>query len=200
MERLVLVQHTEVPCSECIFLTVGCRVVRPCTVELQHILPTANVLTQCSHEKSRLLAAVTQNISVNPQGLQRQELFLLASEDDWGITLLLAVGTCVVWVTSANLYSSVSCLFSPKPHFVYKWWLYVKTFCLSSNQCLGSFSTPHMHTDITDTHTHHTLLNCLVHCNMNGVFLLQSKLKPLYFSLSSVYVQMNRIFVMYFLI
>ena len=45
----------------------------------------------------------------------------------------------------------------------------------------------------SQTYTQHTLLNCLVHCNMNGVFLLQSKLKPLYFSLSLVYVQMNRI-------
>lgn len=33
LKRMVLIQHIEVPCSECIFLTVGCRVVRPCTVE-----------------------------------------------------------------------------------------------------------------------------------------------------------------------
>lgn len=32
-KRKVLIHHMEVPCSECIFLTVGCRVVRPCTVE-----------------------------------------------------------------------------------------------------------------------------------------------------------------------
>lgn len=33
VEKMVFIHHIEVPCSECIFLTVGCRVVRPCTVE-----------------------------------------------------------------------------------------------------------------------------------------------------------------------
>lgn len=100
------------------------------------------------------------------------------------------LGTLFGW--NLQSYPSVSCLFSPKPHFVYKWWLYVKTFCLSSNQCLGSFfywTHAHWH----HKHTLNILLNCLVHCNMNWVFLLQSRLKPLYFSLSSVYVQMNRV-------
>lgn len=31
--RIVLFHNTMVPCSECIFMTVGCKVVRPCTVE-----------------------------------------------------------------------------------------------------------------------------------------------------------------------
>ncbi len=129
-------------------------------------------------------------ICISP-GLQWQELFPLASRDNWGIISFFIMGTLFEWHLQS--YPSVSCLFSPKPHFVYKWWLYVKTFCLSSNQCLGScFSTRHM-TLTSQAYTQHKLLNCLVHCNMNWVFVLQSKLKPLFFSLSSVYVQMKRI-------
>lgn len=116
----------------------------------------------------------------------------MASRDDWGI-IALSYGD-IIWVTSATRCECQVACFSPKPHFVYKWWLYVKTFCLSSEQCLGSLfystHTAHWH------HKHtlkHTLLYCLVHCNMNEVSLLQSKFKPLHFSLSSVYVQIDQI-------
>lgn len=122
-------------------------------------------------------------------------MFLLASRGDWGITFF-RIG-CIIWVTSAVLRDArfffFLFFFSPKPHFVYKWWLYVKTFCLSWNQCLGSLFLLDTCTLTSQTYTQHTLLYCLVHCNMKWVFLLQFELKPLHFSLSSVYVRINPI-------
>lgn len=94
-------------------------------------------------------------------------------------SFLLAMGTLFGWHLQS--YPSVSCLFSPKPHFVYKWWLYVKTFCLSSKPVFGLSFLLDTCTLTLQTYTQHRLLNCLVHCNMNWVFVLQSKLKPLYF-------------------
>lgn len=112
-------------------------------------------------------------------------------------SFLVAVGTLFGWLLQS--YQSVSCLFSPKPHFVYKWWLYVKTFCLSSKPVLGLSLLLDTCTLTSHTNTlQHTLLNCLVHCNMNQVFLLQSKLKPLYFSLSFGVCADDPDFVMFF--
>lgn len=69
--RLVLIHHIEVPCGECIFLTVGCRggETMHCGAvgSTQHILPAANVLTQCSHEKPPVGTADGGAESVNPR-------------------------------------------------------------------------------------------------------------------------------------
>lgn len=93
--------------------------------------------------------------SVNPQDCSDRNCFYWPVGTTGG-SFLLAVGTLFGWYLQS--FSSVSCLFSPKPHFVYKWWLYVKTFCLSSNQCLGSVFYS------TNAHWHHKhTLN--IHCS-----------------------------------
>lgn len=76
---------------------------------------------------------------------------------------------------------SVAC-FSPKPCFVYKWWLYVKT------GVWALFFIQQHH-----RHTRHKLLNCLVHCNINSVLLLQSKFKPFCISVWAQCAQINQI-------
>lgn len=144
----------------------------------QHILPTANVLTQYSHEKPPAGTAHGHAESVFLHRIAATGIVSIGQSGKSEGSFLIAVGTLSGRLLQS--YQSVSCLFSPKPRFVYKWWLYVKTFCLSSRPVFGlSFSTRHMHTDITNKHT--TTFNCLVHCNMNQVFLLQSKLKAFIF-------------------
>lgn len=81
-------------------------------------------------------------------------------------SFLLAKGTLFGWRLQS--YPSVSCLFSPKPHFVYKWWLYVKTFCLSSYQCLGSLF--YSYTDITNIHSTYNCSTALYIAIWTGSF------------------------------
>lgn len=143
---------------------------------MQHILPTANVLTVFTWKPSVGIGSGHAE-SVNPQDWSDRNCFCWLVGTTKG-SFLLAMGT--PFGLHPQSYPSINCLFSPKPHFVYKWWLYVKTFRLSSNQCLGSFLLDTC-TLTLQTYTQHTLLNCLVHCNMNWVFLLQSKFEAFIF-------------------
>lgn len=101
---------------------------------------------------------------------------------------LLALGS--LYGRHLQSYPSVSCLFSPKPHFVYKWWLYVKTFCLSSNSDWALFSTPYMH---TDKHTFNTHCSTALYIAIWTGFFCCNLNWSLYISVWAWCVQMNRI-------
>lgn len=154
LRRFVIFHDKVVPCSECTFITTGCRggqdiALLSRRLDVQPVLLTANVLTQYSNVQMKAVPWHSRQWCrfCNSRDVLGRGLFLFARKDDLGGSFLVAVSTWFGWLLQSFFFFFECQLpVSPKPRFVYKWWLYVEAFCLSSNQCLCSvFYSTHAH-------------------------------------------------------